>query len=323
MLGKINPVYIIENVPLEDLLYITRPAKYKRFPSESWFNISPKDSSVVYVDFSKRIVMECLYSNCSAKEIGSYLKQYAVDCSDWELLENVFNVLNRDTERMAKQEYIPLLITFFQEITNRSKLCLPIRLEPIGFRLTWEMICAAKNDDKEIFAKLVQNATELKNLPDNFIYSIIDEENHSLLHYLVVWGYDDGIQLLETESRWKTTLTNKRNRTPVHFAALLGRHKFLELLLKKTETVERTKLEDMKSRIPFISKEDGAIYSLMTLLANGEKKAEQGIPLDEFDINVNKHLVSSLACGTESQYEDSRRVIENFFSNKIPQYKAE
>jgi hypothetical protein len=26
----------------------------------------------------------------------------------------------------------------------------------------------------------------------------IDEENPSLLHYLVVWGYDAGIQLLET-----------------------------------------------------------------------------------------------------------------------------
>jgi hypothetical protein len=40
--GKIDPVYIIENVSLEDLLTITRPAKYKRFPSESWLNISPK-----------------------------------------------------------------------------------------------------------------------------------------------------------------------------------------------------------------------------------------------------------------------------------------
>ena len=79
------------------------------------------------------------------------------------------------------------LITFFQEKTNGSKLCLPIRLEPIGFRLTWEMICAAKNNEKEMFAKLVQNATEVKNLPDNLIKSRIDEENHSLLHYLVVW----------------------------------------------------------------------------------------------------------------------------------------
>jgi hypothetical protein len=31
------------------------------------------------------------------------------------------------------------------------------------------MICAAKNDEKEMFEKLVQNATEAKNLPDNFI----------------------------------------------------------------------------------------------------------------------------------------------------------
>jgi hypothetical protein len=33
------------------------------------------------------------------------------------------------------------------------------------------MICAAKNDEKEMFEKLVQNATEAKNLPDNFIGS--------------------------------------------------------------------------------------------------------------------------------------------------------
>jgi hypothetical protein len=38
-----------------------------------------------------------------------------------------------------------LLITFFQEIAYGRKLCLPLRLEPIGFQLTWEMICAAKN----------------------------------------------------------------------------------------------------------------------------------------------------------------------------------
>jgi hypothetical protein len=51
---------------------------------------------------------------------------------------------------MPKQDYIPLFITFFLEITNGSKLCLPIQLEPIGFRLTWEMICAAKKDEKEM-----------------------------------------------------------------------------------------------------------------------------------------------------------------------------
>jgi hypothetical protein len=69
------------------LLTITRPAKYKRFPSESWLNISPKDSSEVYNEFSKRIVLECLYSISLAKESGIYLKQYAVDCNDLELLE--------------------------------------------------------------------------------------------------------------------------------------------------------------------------------------------------------------------------------------------
>jgi ribosomal protein S6E (S10) len=54
--------------------------------------------------------------------------------------------------------------------------------------------------------KLVQNATEAKNLPDNFIGSIIDDENHSLLHYLVVRGDDAGIQMvLETNSTRKTT----------------------------------------------------------------------------------------------------------------------
>jgi hypothetical protein len=55
-----------------------------------------------------------------------------------------------------------------------------------------EMICAAKKDEKEMFAQLVQNATEVKNLPDDFIISSIDEENNSLLiplgsfsHYLL------------------------------------------------------------------------------------------------------------------------------------------
>jgi hypothetical protein len=61
----------------------------------------------------------------------------------------------------------------------------------------------------------------------------LNKENHSLLHYLVVWGYDAGIQLLETESTWNTTLENKHKLTPVHFAAYLGRHKFLELFLRK------------------------------------------------------------------------------------------
>jgi hypothetical protein len=54
------------------------------------------------------------------------------------------------------------------------------------FQHVKEMMCAAKNDEREMFANLVQHATEVKNLPDNFITSSIDEENHSLLHYLVV-----------------------------------------------------------------------------------------------------------------------------------------
>ena len=281
--GKIDPVYIIKNVSLEDLLTITRPAKYKRFPSESWLNISPEDSSEVYVAFSRRIAIECLYSKCSAKESGSYLKQYAVDCSDSELLQYVFNVLYNETKRMSKQDYIPLLINFFQEITNGGKLCLPLRLEPIGFRLTWEMICAAKNDEREMFAQLVQNATEVKNLLKEFIISIIDEENHSLLHYLVVWGYDAGIQLLETGSTLETTLKNKRNLIAVDFAAYLGRHQFLELLLKKTGNVERSKLlQKHKNRIQGKSKEDAQTNILVGLLEAGEKKAEQDISFKEF-----------------------------------------
>jgi hypothetical protein len=58
-------------------------------------------------------------------------------------------------------------------------------------------MCTAKNDEKEMLAQLVQNATEVKN-----------EEN---------------------------------NYTPVHFAPYLSRHKFPELLLKKTENVKRSK----------------------------------------------------------------------------------
>jgi hypothetical protein len=316
--GKIDPVYIIESVPLDDLLTITRPAKYKRFPSESWLNISPKESSEVYLAFSRQIVNKCLYSSCWAKEIGSYLKQYAVDCSDSELLQYVFNILYNETKEMSKQDYIPLLITFFQEITNGGKLCLPIRLEPIAFRLTWEMICAAKNDEKEMFAKLVQNATEVKHVLENFITSIIDEENHSLLHYLVVWGYDVGIQLLETESALETTLKNKRNFTPVDFAAYLGRHKFLELPLKKTGNVELSKFpQKLKNRTQGKWKECAQMNTLIKLLKNGETKAEQDISFKGFVFNVNEHLVSSLTCGTKSQYEDSRHVIENFFSNKM------
>jgi hypothetical protein len=53
-----------------------------------------------------------------------------------------------------------------------------------------------------------------KRLLNNFIGSIIDDENHSLLHYLVVRGDDAGIQMvLETNSTRKTTLKNKRNFT--------------------------------------------------------------------------------------------------------------
>jgi hypothetical protein len=63
-------------------------------------------------------------------------------------------------------------------------------------------------------------------------------------------------------------------------------------ILKKTENVEQTKLQNIKNLIPFIPIEDGEKDRIMTLLGNGEKKAEQDIPLIEFPFNVNKHLVS-------------------------------
>ena len=192
---------------------------------------------------------------------------------------------------------------------------LPIRLEPIGFRLTWEMICAAKNDEKKMFAKLVQNATKVQNVLDNFIISIIDEENNSLLHYLVVWGYDDGLQLLETESTWETTLENKQKLTPVHFAAYLGRHKFLELFSKKTGKVEPNIRNRIKGKLKEAAQKE---KNLIRLLEDGEKKTEQDT-FKEFHYKVNEHLVSSLTSGTESQYDDSRRMIENFFSSTIPE----
>ena len=129
-------------------------------------------------------------------------------------------------------------------------------------------------------------------------------------HYftiLLFWGYDAGIQLLETESTWKTwktTLKNKRNFTAVGFASYFGCHKFLELLLKKTGNVERSKwlqIQKLENRITGVSGEDLQKKNLMGLLEDGEIKVEQDIPLDEFYFNVNKHLVSSLTLGTQSQ----------------------
>ena len=52
-----------------------------------------------------------------------------------------------------------------------------------------------------------------------------------------------------------------------------------------------------------------------------KKKAEQDTPSKEFYFNVKQHLFSSLKWGTKSQYDDSRRVIDNFFQIKFPSTK--
>jgi hypothetical protein len=154
--------------------------------------------------------------------------------------------------------------------------------------------CLAKNDEKEMFEKLVKNATEAKNIPDNFIGSIIDDENHSLLHYLVVRGDDAGIQMvLETNSTRKTTLENKRNFTPVHFAAYLVFSPF-------------------PSNVIILS------FSPSSL---GMKGIRFLIFCNLVCSTFSVFLVSSLACGTKSQYEDSRHVIENLFQIKCPSTK--
>jgi hypothetical protein len=49
----------------------------------------------------------------------------------------------------------------------------------------------------------------------------------------------------------------------------------------------QTKLQNIKNLIPFIPKEDGEKDRIMTLLGNGEKKAEQDIPLIEFPFFEN------------------------------------
>jgi hypothetical protein len=60
----------------------------------------------------------------------------------------------------------------------------------------------------------------------------------------------------------------------------------------------------------------------MELLQDGEIKAKQDTPFNISNFRVNEYLVSSLKCGTESQYEDSRRVIEKLFPIKCPSNKA-
>jgi hypothetical protein len=64
-------------------------------------------------------------------------------------------------------------------------------------------------------------------------------------------------------------LENKHKLTPVHFAAYLGRHKFLELFLRKIENIEPSKLQMFKNRFPGKSEKDQQkkIY-LMELLHN-------------------------------------------------------
>ena len=99
----------------------------------------------------------------------------------------------------------------------------------------------------------------------------------------------------------------------------MGRDKFLELLLKKPENVERFKwIEMIKNLIHSKSKEDAQKKNVMELLEDGEKEAEKDIHLVNVDFNVNKYLVSSLTFGTKSQYEYSRNLIETFSQIKCP-----
>jgi hypothetical protein len=57
------------------------------------------------------------------------------------------------------------------------------------------------------------------------------------------------------------------------------------------------------------------LMELLQLLQDGIKAKEE-TPFNKFNLGVNEHLVSSLTCGTESQYDDSRRVIEKLFQIK-------
>jgi hypothetical protein len=84
--------------------------------------------------------------------------------------------------------------------------------------------------------------------------------------------------------------------------------------LKKTGKVEPNIINRFHGKLKEAAQKE---KNLIRLLEDGEKKAEQDI-FKKCHYKVNEHLVSSLTCGTESQYDDSRRVIENFFSNKIP-----
>jgi hypothetical protein len=83
------------------------------------------------------------------------------------------------------------------------------------------------------------------------------------------------------------------------------------------QNIEPSQLQKLKNRIPGESEVDlQKKMNLMKLLENGEIKAKKDTPFNIFNFKVNEHLVSSLTCGTESQYDDSRRVIEKLFQIK-------
>jgi hypothetical protein len=87
------------------------------------------------------------------------------------------------------------------------------------------------------------------------------------------------------------------------------------LFSKKTGKVEPNIRNRIKGKLKEAAQKE---KNLIRLLEDGEKKTEQDT-FKEFHYKVNEHLVSSLTCGTESQYDDSRRMIENFFSSTIPE----
>lgn len=232
--------------------------------------------------------------------------------------------LKIEAKKSKDTQYIPSLITVFQEITNHSTSCLPMSLPPIDFRLTWEIICAAQNRKEDIVLHLFENSKATYTVND-VIFAVADEYDNTLLHYFVVWGYNSGVLFLENIKKSTDLKKNKFGFSAIHFAAVLARPVYLRMLLKINKSTEESKLS--KLAIKFLNKirknetltaNQIAFLNISSLVKEGESRQGQNVAINEQNyVNINKHITSNVMFGQQIEYDSAIKVVEEFYKQVL------
>lgn len=233
--GKIQPLKILDQCNICDIILFLRPTTYQPLHDEMVLSVEYSNS-----DFVTRVTGSVMWNDSIADDIIKHIASFTETYNESDLLLSIVTYIKSDTKYPHNSR-----LRFFRHCgVYATKFSKEFNDDLYAYCLAWEYVFV-KMENEDHLSNVLETVLGCdSSVIGKVLQTPIDRFGNTLFHYFVIWNDKAEkaiINILLSKSRkgemknkdianiWiSSMLKNTAKLTPLHFAVFFGRYNFCE-----------------------------------------------------------------------------------------------